>query len=105
MKTNLQKIREQNGLSQSEMGAIIGKSQQFYQRYEDDKTKLPMEIALLFANYFDVSLDYLCNRPFNNNIGFIPDERKNLIKNIINLDDADFKKIEGYTCALLDAKK
>ena len=105
MKTNLQKLRERNGLNQTQMGSIIQKSQQFYQRYEDGKTKLPMDIAILYADYFNVSLDYLCGRQYNNNIGYISDERKDAVKNLTKLDDNSFKMAEGYIKALLDYKK
>ena len=102
MKTNLQKLREINKLSQAQMGAIIGKSQQYYQRYENGKSKLPIELAIIYANHFEVSLDYLCDRPYTNNIGYIKNERKEVLKQIIELDDDSFKKLSGYVSALLD---
>ena len=101
MKNKLLELREQNNLNQTQMGTIINKSQQFYERYENGKTKLPIELAIKFADYFNVSLDYLCDRPFNNNIGFIPEEKKEVVKLILQLNETNTLKLFGYVSGLL----
>lgn len=73
-----------------------------YANYECGKTQPDINTLIKIANYYGVSLDYLCGRQYNNNVGYIPDERKDLVKKIILLDEKAFEKTEGYVSALIE---
>ena len=63
--TRLKELRRSRKVSQSEAGQIAGITSKQIQRYEsgDSEPTLPVLIAL--ADYFDVSLDFLCGRSDN----------------------------------------
>ena len=79
-------LRLQFGKSQSEIAKVADVSQSNYSKYELGKLVPDMNVLIKLANYYQVSLDYLCERPFNNNLGYIPEDKRELVKQIIELD-------------------
>ncbi|MBQ8321578.1 MAG: helix-turn-helix transcriptional regulator [Clostridia bacterium] len=55
----LKNLREDRDKSQAEIAKIIGTSQSYYAQYENEKRALPLERAIILAQYYNVSLDYL----------------------------------------------
>ena len=58
-------LREDNDLTQKEMGQILSCSQRVYSNYERGELDIPTDILVKLANYYDVSVDYLLNRTNN----------------------------------------
>lgn len=71
MNLKLQDIRENNELSQKAVADILNVSQPTYFRWEKEIEIIPLNKLILFAKYFNVSLDYLCN------LSLIKKENKN----------------------------
>lgn len=66
----LKYIREQHGLSQSELAKLTGISQQKLSYYESGKHYPPITDCITLANYYNISLDELVGRDYgsaNNN--------------------------------------
>lgn len=61
MNLKLQDIRENNELTQKAVADILNVSQPTYSRWEKEIEIIPLNKLILFAKYFNVSLDYLCN--------------------------------------------
>ena len=60
--SQFKKIRTEKGLTQKQVADGINIAEQAYQRYEYGKI-IPSALTLIaLADYFDVSLDYLCGR-------------------------------------------
>lgn len=55
-------LREDFDLSQQEIADILNMHRTTYVRYESGEREIPLNIAILLANYYDVSLDYLAGR-------------------------------------------
>ena len=55
-------LREDNDLTQRELGVILSCSQRVYSNYERGELDIPTEILIKLADYYDVSVDYLLNR-------------------------------------------
>lgn len=55
-------LRESAGLSQSKIAAMIGTTQASVFRYENGQASPPLEVLLWYADFFDVSLDYIFGR-------------------------------------------
>jgi len=55
-------LREGVKLSQTKIAKLIGTTQASINRYETDLTSPPYETLLWYADYFDVSLDYIFGR-------------------------------------------
>ena len=68
MKIIGERLRELRGtvqLSQAKMGKTFGVGQSSIYKYENDESTVPAEILMKYAEYFDVSLDYIFGRTDN----------------------------------------
>ncbi len=55
----LRTLRKSTMMSQEKFAKVIGSSQSAINRYENDQSEPPCEIFLKYADYFNVSMDYL----------------------------------------------
>ena len=55
----LRDLREDRDLTQAEVAKIFFLQLTQYRRYENGESDLPLEWAKKFANYYDVSIDYI----------------------------------------------
>ena len=58
----LKQLREDANLSQMKLGGLNGYIQSRIARYEKSQAVPPLELLLWYADYFDVSLDYIFGR-------------------------------------------
>ena len=58
----LKVLRESIRLSQKELASKLGISQSGVNRYENNQSEASYKTLLLYADYFDVSLDYIYGR-------------------------------------------
>ena len=59
---NLKDLREDNDKKQYEIAKILGITSQQYSLYETNQRSMPIDKLLILADYYNVSLDYLCGR-------------------------------------------
>ncbi len=59
MKTRLRELREDRDLTQIECAKIAYISKNSYIRYENDERMVPLDTVKLFAEYYNVSIDYI----------------------------------------------
>ena len=55
----LKNLRESVSLSQAKIAALMGATQASVNRYENGQTTPPLKILLWYADFFDVSMDYI----------------------------------------------
>lgn len=101
----LKELRLQYKKSQIEIAKIAQVSQSNYSKYELGKLVPDMNFMINLANYYNVSLDYICDRPFNNNIGYIPEEKRAIIKQIISFDSKKLSYLQGVIDTLAQHDK
>ena len=58
----LKQLREGATLSQMKLGGLNGVNQSNLARYENGKAVPPLALLLWYADYFDVSMDYIFGR-------------------------------------------
>ena len=58
----LKSLRESVGLSQAKLAALMGATQASVNRYENGQSSPPLKILRWYADFFDVSLDYIFAR-------------------------------------------
>ena len=58
----LKNLRESVSLSQAKIAALMGATQASVNRYENGQTTPPLKILLWYADFFDVSVDYIFAR-------------------------------------------
>ena len=56
------KLRDSMNLSQLKLSKLLGISQSAINRYEHDQTSVPNTVLLKYADFFDISADYLLGR-------------------------------------------
>ena len=61
----LKVLRESVNLSQMKIGSLNGYNQSNLARYENGKAAPPLKMLLWYADYFDVSMDYIFGRTDN----------------------------------------
>ena len=61
----LKALRESLGLSQVKMAEALGSTQSSINRYENGQSTPPVALFRRYADYFDVSLDYIFERTDN----------------------------------------
>ena len=59
MYQRIRDLREDADLSQRQLAEILHMHKTTYSRYETGVRELPLNIAILMAQYYNVSLDYL----------------------------------------------
>lgn len=94
-------LREQEKLSQQQLAEKVGLTRGQVERFENQIShKECIESLIKLADYFDVSLDYLCERKFINGIGYVQDNRREDINHMINLSDKKFKMVTNFVKAI-----
>ncbi|MCQ4769416.1 helix-turn-helix domain-containing protein [Intestinimonas massiliensis] len=58
-------LREEKGLSQAQVAAILGVAQNTYSQYETGKIEWTAPVLLRLADYYQVSVDFLLDRTPN----------------------------------------
>jgi len=58
----IRSLRESVSLSQVKLAELIGTTQSYINRYETSASSPPLRVLLWYADYFDVSLDYIFGR-------------------------------------------
>ncbi len=61
----LLELRKSVHMTQAKMAVTLGISQSALNRFEHDQQIISDETLLVYADYFDVSLDYICGRTDN----------------------------------------
>lgn len=57
----IRNLREDSDRSQQEIADYLGTSQTMYARYERGANEMPIRHLIKLAQYYNVSLDYLCD--------------------------------------------
>ena len=58
----LANLRIDHDLTQAHVAAILHCQREVYRRYEKGLRELPFSFAIMLANYYNISLDYLVER-------------------------------------------
>lgn len=64
--SRLRALRESIGISQAKFADVIGSTQSSINRYENGQATPTVELLRKYADYFDVSMDYIfarCDEP------------------------------------------
>ena len=94
-------LRKQKGLSQAELGKVIGTSGDVIGRYERDVITPSIDVIVNVADALEVSIDFLVGKTKMvldkqavkrlEDISKLPDDNKNFVLNLIDMALRDFK--------------
>lgn len=60
--TRIKDLREDKDLRQTELAKYLNVSQVAYSYYEIGKRSIPLDLLIKLADFYNVTLDYLCFR-------------------------------------------
>lgn len=99
---NLKLLRQQTNKTQEEIAKDLKLQKQTYQNYELGKRKPDIETLKKIADYFDVSLDFLCSRPRPYDLpSTATNNQKQAINIILQLNDVNSLRAISYCAGLL----
>lgn len=64
----LKDMREDADLKQENIASVLGIRQNVYSRYERGSQTIPLPHLIKLADFYDVSLDFLCGRTNNTKV-------------------------------------
>lgn len=99
---NLKELRQQLNKTQEEIAKDLQLQKQTYQNYELGKRQPDIETLKKIADYFDVSLDFLCGRPRPYDLpSTTTSGQKEAINLILQLNEINTIKAISYCAGLL----
>ena len=75
-----------------------------YNNYLIESRQPDIQTLIKLANYFDVSLDYLCERDNQSQIGYVPTDRIDLIKYLIKAPYSVINQVEVFLKGYISGK-
>lgn len=103
IKLKLKELREQEKLTQQEFAERFNIPRQNYARWELNKNQPTLEMLCKIADYYGVSLDYLCEHTPKNKVdlGYIDEKCLAILKLVQELTDKNKEQIFYYASGLL----
>lgn len=90
-------LREDSDATQQKLAEYLGTSSQHYGKYENGNAEIPFERAVMLAEYYGVSLDYIAGLT-NNKKGLaassLTDEQQELLTFLSELSDSERKLLK-----------
>ena len=87
-------VREENDLTQTDIARILGVSKSAISKWEKGREIIPLNKLNIFANYFNVSLDYLLGLT---NIKSYNNLKKDINRDIIKIRLKEIRKNNNLT--------
>lgn len=101
MELKLRELRKNSNLTQEQVGKILNMTQSTYQTYENNRAVPTLENLIKLADYYNVSLDYLCNRHFKDEVGYLNEMQTQIVKILKQLNNENTIQAFGYLSGLL----
>ena len=96
-KMRLKELRKQRNENQTAIANYLQLTQRAISSYEQGKTEPDLKTIKKIADYFNVSLDYLLERPFRQiELSGASEKQKELIKEILELDDTAVETVNAF---------
>ena len=101
----LKTLREQTGLSQKEIAQRIGIEYQNYNKYELGINEPSVDTLKQIADYYGVSLDYLCEHTMKeSDFSYLNEKQKNIMEIIVQLNDKNADNVLYYVKGVLSTQ-
>lgn len=98
----LLELRKAKKITQTELAKQLGIHQVTYNGYEQEKREPSIDVLCKIADFYNVSLDYLIGRYRDDEIGYLTDDDRQIIKIIQQLNQECKLLLKGYAIALYE---
>lgn len=102
---NIEQLRKRHKKSQQEIANMLQISQASYQKYENGSTEPNINRLKQLADYYNVSIDYLVGRVFQDDFGYLSPDQKDAIKILKQLNELNVIKATSYMAGLLTGQE
>lgn len=96
----LKELRKQKNLTQAELSQLLNIKQQYYSRYETGIAEPNIENLIKLADFYNVSIDYLVGRDWNNKayieVWKLSEKQKESFSLIEKLNDIECLQVQTY---------
>lgn len=103
-KNRLVELRTHTKNSQQKIANSLGIAQSTYNNYEQGNSEPNIERLKNLADFYNISLDYLVGRDFQNELGFVTDKEKEVLKYFRAMSEENQKIILGECKGVLLAQ-
>lgn len=100
----LRELRKENNKTQEEVAKQINTTRISYTRYELGTSEPTIETLIKLADIYGVSLDYLVGRKFKNDIGYLNENEKAILKIMKQLNEYNQVKLVAEAQGMLIAQ-
>ncbi len=100
----LKQLRLETKLNQTKTAELLGIPRINYNKYENEEVEPSIETMIRIADYYNVSLDYLCDRTTKYDLPALTTEQIELVKSITQLNNINLLKTTCYVAGLLTAQ-
>ena len=99
----LKELREQENISQRDLTAKLNINAMTYNNYEKNRCEPNIDTLIKIADFYKVTLDYICNHKTKNQIelGYLTDMQKQTILALKQLNETNLSEVYGYINGLL----
>lgn len=98
----LKALRRGKNKTQQEIAIDLDIPRTKYARYEAGESEPNFDILKKIADYFDVSLDFLLQRPHPHDLPMVATEQqRNIVNLVLQLDERNCDKVEYFIAGLL----
>ena len=101
---NLKELRKANNKTQEEIARLLNVTQVTYSRYELEQSEPTIETLIKLADIYGVSLDYLVGRKFQNDVGYLNENEKAILKIMKQLNEYNQDKLVAEAQGMLIAQ-
>lgn len=102
MQNKLKELRKRNNITQEEISQQLNINLSTYKQYETNRTEPNITTLKKIADYYDVSLDFLCERPRPYDLpSSTTQNQKQAINIILQLNEINTIKAISYCDGLL----
>ena len=97
----LKELRKKSHKTQQEIATMLGIQQNSYQRYENNESLPNIDKLIKLADYYNVSIDYLVGRIYQDDLGYISPDQRIAIKKLLKLNEQNVYIATQYIMGLL----
>ncbi len=101
----LKELRILKKLRQSDIAEMLNITTVAYNRYEKGIREPNIATLIKLADFYNVTLDYLVDRPFSNEFGYLSDEEKEIILAYRQMNPSNQSKYQSEAKGILLAQK
>lgn len=98
----LKELREAQGITQTKIANDLNMPKMTYNNYEQNRNEPSIDTLIKLADYYNVSLDYLVGRKFQNELGYLTNQELEYVKTLLQLNEQNKYKILFKAISLLN---